>query len=238
MIIKRLISYYYEFINRLIKWKWDNSISNSSINGVALMYHHISEYHLDVLDSCQHTIEQFINSLVTYQERGYEFVSIDEAYEIISSNSTKKFAVITFDDVPLSAYEFAVPVLQEKNIPFTFFITTEYLGKEGYITEKHLLVLDKLQLCTIGAHSVSHPMLRNVKNIGFELRESKKILESLLGHTVNYLAYPYGLKSSVSRKVIREANKIGYKCAFGTIQSLITDTSSRNLFYLPRVVCH
>ena len=50
------------------------------------------------------------------------------------------------------------------------------------------------------------------------------------------MAYPYGRQSSVSRKIIGQAKKAGYKCAFGTIQAPISRMSSKNIFYLPRVV--
>lgn len=79
-------------------------------------------------------------------------------------------------------------------------------------------------------------MLRYSDNISYELKHSKNILEELLGHKVDYLAYPYGRQSSVSRKVQTIAKKTGYKCAFGTIQTPISDVSEKNMFYLPRVV--
>ena len=57
-----------------------------------------------------------------------------------------------------------------------------------------------------------------------------------LGHNIDYLAYPYGRPSSVSYNVCRLAAKIGYVCAFGTIDTTINDISARKLFYLPRIV--
>ena len=69
-----------------------------------------------------------------------------------------------------------------------------------------------------------------------ELKESKEILERLLGHPVDYLAYPFGRQSSISHKVMKQAEKAGYKCAFGTIDATINDLSSKSLYYLPRIV--
>lgn len=167
---------------------------------------------------------------------GYEFVSMDTAINLIKNNSNKKFALITFDDVPINAYYNAVPILEQMKIPYTFFITTGYIGTTGFLNSEQLSLLDANDLCTIGAHTISHPNLRYSDNLYEELRESKQFLESLLGHSVNYLAYPYGRQSSVSHRVRRTAKKIGYECAFGTIESHINDISARSLYYLPRVV--
>ena len=232
------MSYYYEAIYRCKKLYWDFSHRYSMIDGAALMYHHISDHHLEELDSCQHTVKQFINSITTFQQRGYRFVSVDEAMELIRNKSSQKFAILTFDDVPLSAYELAVPILQKLNLPFVFFITTDYIGKEGYLSQDQILQLDSMSLCTIGAHTVTHPMLRLSKNALKELTDSKNILENILGHSVDYMAYPYGRPSSVSRKIMKYAKIGGYKCAFGTIQSMLTDCSTKNIYYFPRLVCH
>ena len=205
---------------------------------MVLMYHQISDKQSNVLDSCQHTVEEFKSSIFSVIKEGYEIVSIDEALNIISKHDSRKFAVVTFDDVPISAYEIAFPLLKQYNIPFTFFITTDYIGKNGYLSESQILELDRCHLCTIGSHTISHPMLRNVNNSFEELVGSKSYLEKLLGHEVRYLAYPYGRPSSVSSKVIKSAKQAGYKCAFGTIDSLLSGCSARNIYYLPRIVRH
>ncbi|MBL3926344.1 hypothetical protein FH717_24020, partial [Bacteroides thetaiotaomicron] len=61
---------------------------------------------------------------------------------MIREKSEQKFAVVTFDDVPLDAYEKAVPVLLSMQIPFTFFITTGYIGTKGFMTKAQLKKLD------------------------------------------------------------------------------------------------
>ena len=234
--MSRLLALYYEFRYRLRKWYWSRNAHDSRINGVVLMYHHISDVRMDELDTCQHTLEQFKKSLECYINQSYIFVNIDTALKMIREKSEQKFAVVTFDDVPLDAYEKAVPVLLSMQIPFTFFITTGYIGTEGFMTAAQLKKLDNQELCTIGAHTKSHPMLRKVSNSFEELKESKEILERLLGHPVDYLAYPFGRQSSISHKVMKQAEKAGYKCAFGTIAATINDLSSKSLYYLPRIV--
>ena len=159
--MSRLLALYYEFRYRLRKWYWSRNAHDSRINGVVLMYHHISDVRMDELDTCQHTLEQFKKSLECYINQSYIFVNIDTALKMIREKSEQKFAVVT---------------------------------------------------------------------------ESKEILERLLGHPVDYLAYPFGRQSSISHKVMKQAEKAGYKCAFGTIDATINDLSSKSLYYLPRIV--
>lgn len=231
-----LLTYYYEIRYRLLRWYWNIRSKNSIINGVVLMYHHVSDERVDTLDSCQHTIEQFKHSLDLYLKQGYTFVNVQTALKLIEQRSSQKFAVVTFDDVPLDAYENAVPILKQMQIPFTFFITTSFLGTQGFMTEEQLKILDKIELCTIGAHTINHPMLRRVSNSIEELKGSKAYLEGLLGHPVKYFAYPYGRPSSVSLRIRQQAKSVGFECAFSTIDAHINDISSTAKYNLPRIV--
>ena len=96
--------------------------------------------------------------------------------------------------------------------------------------------LAKDPLCTIGAHTMTHPMLRKVNNAKEEIEQSKFLLESIIGRKVEFMAYPYGKHSSISVRIRQYAKKAGFKAAFGTIPGKINRLSSVYLFYLPRVV--
>lgn len=234
--MNRISNYYYTLRYKLLKTYWDHCSRNSRVNGIALMYHHISDEHIDINESCQHRISEFKNTIINLQNNGYSFVSINEALNYIKQKTSTKFAIVTFDDVPYNVYENAYPIMKQLNIPFALFITTSFLDDHNYIGREVLVELDKDSLCTIGAHTITHPSLRHCNNSYTELLESKTKLEELLGHSVDYLAYPYGRQSSISHRIMKQAKRAGYKCAFGTIQSAISDKSSENLFYLPRIV--
>ncbi|MBQ0085561.1 MAG: polysaccharide deacetylase family protein [Prevotella sp.] len=219
-----------------LKKKWDNASAGSKLKGLVIMYHHVTDEHVDILESCQCTVDSFRSTLVRLKSEGYVFVSLDSLMKFIEMKSDKKFAVVTFDDVPDNVYYNAYPILKEMNIPFALFMTVGFIDKDGYLSREQLMELDKDSLCTIGAHTMTHPQLRRVKNSYEEMSESKMSLENILNHPVDYLAYPFGTQSSVSVDVMKEAEKIGFKCAFGTIQTPINDLSSKALFYLPRLV--
>jgi len=235
-MIKRLISYYWVIRYTFQKWLWDRSTNNSVINGCALMYHHVTDEDVAINDSCKCTIQEFKSVLLQFKNEGRILISVDGMLEIINNKRPVKFAVVTFDDVPDNFYTNAYPFLKNNEIPFILFITTDFIGKKGYLSMDQMIELDKDPLCTIGAHTLTHPMLRRVKNSKEELVESKRILEEILGHQVNYLAYPFGRPSSVSKRIMKEAKQAGYLCAFGTIQSFLTDKSSNHRYYLPRIV--
>ena len=234
--MRRLINYYYQIRYRLLRNYWLRKSKYSKINGLALMYHHITDEAVNANESCKCKISVFKQTLRRLKLEGYKFVPLQKALDIINQKSNLKFVIVTFDDVPDNVYFNAFPILQELQIPFTLFVTTSFIDKSGFLSLEQLKKMASNSLCTVGAHTVTHPMLKKVKNCKEEMEESKKHLEQQLGKKVDYLAYPFGRQSSVSCKVMRQAKLIGFKCAFGTIQVPISDTSSKNLYYLPRVV--
>ena len=235
--MQKVILYIYTIWQRITEIAWRNSLKRTKLNGVVLMYHHISDTTLEgVPYSCQHTTQQFIDSLDSVRKDGYTIVKLAELMNVIDSRSDRKVAVVTFDDIPESVYKVAYPILKENNIPFTVFITTDFIGQPGFVTEEQLLSMSNDKLCTVGAHTCSHPFLRKSRNCMDELLDSKEWLERKLGKDVRFLAYPFGKFSSVSRKVIKCAKAAGYACAFGTIDAPITDMTARHRYFLPRMV--
>jgi peptidoglycan/xylan/chitin deacetylase (PgdA/CDA1 family) len=69
---------------------------------------------------------------------------------------------------------------------------------------------------TIGAHSLSHPVLsRAPDDLAWrEISESRSVLEKALGKTVWALGYPFGNTATVTRRDHRLAEQAGFRCAF------------------------
>jgi len=235
-MIKKLKHYIDIVIYLIHRTYWNIMARFGKVHGLVLMYHYITDEHIDTLASCQHTAKVFESTLKRLKDEGYSFVSIKEMIELCDAKSTKKFVVVTFDDIMDDVYTKAFPILKRLNIPFALFVATGLMDTEKYITSAHLKEMDNNELCTVGAHTVNHCRLSEVPNSKEELLGSKQQLEALLGHEIDYLAYPYGWRCDVSKKVKEEAKEVGYKCAFGTIQSPISEVSARSRFYLPRMV--
>ena len=231
------ISYlYYMYLYKVTYklWMFFSRISRSY--GIALMYHYVTDEDVDTIDSCKCKVGAFAKTLIKMIDEGYVFVSVEQSLLYLKERKKIKYALVTFDDVPECVYTNALPILERLQIPFILFVTTDYIDKPGYISTVQLEEMDKNPLCTVGAHTTTHPMLKHIKNSREEMYDSKVFLEKLLSHPIDYMAYPYGLQNTVSVKVMKQAKRIGYKCAFGTIQTPISDFSKYTLYYLPRIV--
>jgi peptidoglycan/xylan/chitin deacetylase (PgdA/CDA1 family) len=98
---------------------------------------------------------------------------------------------------------------------------------------------------TIGAHSLSHPILaRASEELAWqEISESRSVLEQALGKPVLAFGYPFGNAATVSGRDVRLAEQAGFRCAFmntgggfGTnIVAAKIDGEKINRFALPRV---
>jgi len=88
---------------------------------------------------------------------------------------------------------------------------------------------------SVGAHSISHPILARMSEelAWHEVSESKRVLEQALGQTVWAFGYPFGNGSTVSARDMHFAKRAGYRCAFMNIGGGFGAKSER--FGLPRV---
>ncbi len=140
---------------------------------------------------------------------------------------------VTFDDGFVDILENAVPELVKRNIPFTIFVPTGYLGKypewiekkeyRSYrgpvMSEAQVRDLRKCELLTIGSHCVSHTDLRLMgENSAMqEIQRSKNDLENIIGQEVNLLSFPHG---TYTDKCIEFARQAGYERVFTINPSL------------------
>ncbi len=119
---------------------------------------------------------------------------------------------ITFDDGLLDNYLNAYPILKELNLRAYFFILDGKVGSRGYMNWEQIRELRDAGMI-IGSHGMTHRFLTELKDkdLDYELRESKKILEDNLGCAVDYFSVPRGF---CDKRVIEKARKVGYKAIF------------------------
>lgn len=72
----------------------------------------------------------------------------------------------------------------------------------------------------VGAHTCTHPRLTALEPAAaeWELAQSKRILEVLIGRPVSCLAYPFGRRGDFTPAHAHAAAKVGYAMAFTTVQ--------------------
>ena len=93
-------------------------------------------------------------------------------------------------------------------------------------------------LCTIGAHTVTHPMLMKVPSdadVRSEMEMSRSVLEAALGKRPEHLAYPVGDPTSAGPREFRIAAELGFKTAVTTRPGVLFKTHRDHLTALPRL---
>lgn len=246
-----------------------------------IFYHRINELFFDQHHLCVSPVN--FEQHMRYLKKNYNILRFDEEWLSTDRDSV----VITFDDGYLDNYENAVPILQELDIPATFFVSTSCLkGSEEFwwdeletilllenipdvfrledseygctwktrslgerlncysalrrmimnLTnyEKRRTWMDQIwkwsgsvrhmreqnrtindEICkkmsemkniSIGCHTVSHPALGSLECADqiWEIRESKKCLEELIGKKVEMLSYPLGSYNKDTERICRE----------------------------------
>jgi peptidoglycan/xylan/chitin deacetylase (PgdA/CDA1 family) len=113
------------------------------------------------------------------------------------------------------------------------------LGSEGFTRRFALLNEAGLRLLadsgmTIGAHSISHPMLSQLppELAWKEIRDSRRRLEEKLNTNIWAFAYPFGDSFSVGSREVEMVKRAGFTCAFLNEYS---QTATTNLLATPRV---
>jgi peptidoglycan/xylan/chitin deacetylase (PgdA/CDA1 family) len=93
-------------------------------------------------------------------------------------------------------------------------------------------------LCTIGAHTVNHMMLKKVPNdamVRAEMEMSRAVLEAALGRRPEHLAFPVGDPTSAGPREIRIAAELGFKTAVTTRPGVLFGAHRDYLTALPRI---
>ncbi|HEV2397050.1 MAG TPA: polysaccharide deacetylase family protein [Candidatus Sulfotelmatobacter sp.] len=87
---------------------------------------------------------------------------------------------------------------------------------------------------TIGAHTLSHPMLSQQSNTWAqtEIAASRQLLRDCSNQPVWAMAYPFGNEGAVGARESQLAENAGYQCAFMNIEG---ELDRANKFFLPRV---
>jgi len=207
----------------------------SNNNAFILMFHHVTNDQVAASPECKCNVEHFTKVLEYLKNNNIKVVSMDEALVNINEIVLHGYAVITFDDGIDNTFKIAYPLLKTYNFPFTVYITLNYLDKKGHLNFEQLEILSKESLCTLGAHSLTHPVLRTMRNSREEIVQSKQILENVLKKEVLHFAYPYGGPTAVSIKNIIETKNAGYLSAVSTVGTRLNYFSTISRFYLPRI---
>jgi len=138
-----------------------------------------------------------------------------------------KTVAITFDDGCETDVITAAPILKECGFNATFYVTTGFLGKPGYLTPPQLQQLGGLGF-EIGCHSMTHAYLDDLDQRGLqrEIADAGKRLEDITGHKVAHFSCPGGRLNDRAISVAREAGYQSLATSRARVNNRTTDPYS------------
>ena len=175
-------------------------------------------------------MEIFKEQMRIIEDLGYKFYDPKNLIEEYNNPKIDKKILITIDDGFRSFYEEAWPFLKEKEIPFILFVSTEPVGKNGYMTWEEIKEIDKSKFGYIGHHSHTHEYLIDFNNKDFEndIEKATKIFKDKLGYVPQIFSYPFGEYSLYMKKYISKNFSLGFGQHSGIIDL------NKDKFELPR----
>ena len=194
---------------------------------VSLIYHRFNE---SKYPSTNIQMDIFIKQISIINENNYNYYN-PKNFDIFFKNPDKKKKIlITIDDAFSSFYENAWPYLKENKIPFILFVSTEPIGKYGYMNWDQVKEIEKEDFAFIGNHSHSHEYLVDYEFNDFkkDIDQSIKIFKKKLGYNPIFFSYPFGEYSLEQKNYIKQK----FKYAFGQHSGVIDLTKDK--FELPR----
>jgi len=191
------------------------------------MYHRFNE---NKYPSTNIKIDIFKKQLELIEENNIEYydpANFDTEFNYPKKN---KKVLITIDDAFSSFYENAWPILKEEEIPFILFVSTEPVGKPGYMTWEQIKEISSYNFAYIGNHSHTHKYLLDFSHLEFtkDIKNSIKIFRDKLGYNPIYFSYPFGEYNLKQTQFIKN----NFKYGFGQHSGVIDLT--KNPFELPR----
>ena len=127
---------------------------------LSLMYHRFNE---EKYPSTNIQMNIFLDQIKIIKDLNFNFYNPNDLEKNYDIPKKEKGILITIDDGFSSFYEFAWPHLRDNQIPFILFISTEAVGKNGYMSWNQIREIEKEDNVYIGNHSHSHDYLVNFK---------------------------------------------------------------------------
>jgi peptidoglycan/xylan/chitin deacetylase (PgdA/CDA1 family) len=210
--------------------------SGNQLRVPILMYHYVgnnpnpADRQRDTLSISPDKFEAQVKYL---RDNGYTSISLDTLYAALKKQTSlpAKPVILTFDDGYIDFYVNAYPILKAYNISATVFVITGFVGQPAYLTWPQIKEMSDSQSISIEAHTVHHSHLPSISDDAavYELAESKKMLEQMLGIPVNFIAYPFG---STDERIMNIAKNVGFVGGVGTWPDKIQSEGA--IYDLPR----
>ena len=194
---------------------------------LSLMYHRFNE---NKYPSTNVQMDIFKQQMNIIKDLKYNFYDPNELEKNFYTSKIDKKILITIDDAFSSFYNVAWPYLKKEKIPFILFVSTQTVGRNGYMTWDQIKELEKEKTVYIGNHSHTHSYLVDLKNEDFinDIDIASSIFIDRLGYNPIFFSYPFGEYSDLIKKYISKK----FKFSFGQHSGVIDVNKDR--YELPR----
>ena len=200
----------------------------SNDNGVlSLMYHRFNENKYPSTNIKMNIFDEQMNII---RNLGYDFYDPKNFLKEFDNPKNNKKILITIDDGFKSFYTEAWPYLKKNKIPFILFVSTEPVGRVGYMTWNEIKEINDSEIGYIGHHSHTHEYLIDMKESEFieDIETATKIFKEKLGYKPPIFSYPFGEYSLFMKNYIAK----NFEIAFGQHSGIID--RNKDKFELPR----
>ncbi|MQS14606.1 polysaccharide deacetylase family protein [Streptomyces kaniharaensis] len=194
-----------------------------------LMYHSVA---VEKDDPYRLTVspDRFAEQIAWLHRRGRRGVSVRELMRARAAGRDDKLVGLTFDDGYADFARHAAPILQAYGFTATAYVVADLLGRANdWDTEgprkKLLTVQEVTELAAagweIGSHGLGHRSLPGLpaRVLAVQTRESRRVLEEVVGGPVTGFCYPYGHVDLPATLAVRDA---GYDYAVAIAHSQLT----------------
>ena len=236
MICKKITSFVASIINVIIltfiitnSHAEENSLKEISYDqGVlSLMYHRFNE---NKYPSTNVKMDIFKKQIEIIKKNKFNFMVPDEFGKNFYTKKNKKKILLTIDDGFASFYEVAWPYLKENKIPFILFISTEPVGKPGYMNWEQIREIESKKFAFLGNHSHKHEYFidKNYDYFVEDINHSIEIFKKKIGYNPKFFSYPFGEYSLRHKEFIKKK----FEFAFGQNSGVID--INKDKYEIPR----
>ena len=210
--------------------RWFNMARKGQVPAIILFYHRVADDHPNPWTMSR----QDFSIQIDWLQDNFDIVSLEECqHRILKRGNHRPTLSITFDDGYAENCEYALPLLVERRIPVTYFVTTDHTFNQKPFkhdvdvncplptnTIESLIAMDRAGI-EIGAHTRTHPDLGSVtdeRELVDEVVAASIELEAMIGRRIRYFAFPFGQTHNLNAKVfgmLREVGFLGVCSAYG-----------------------
>jgi len=214
-------------------------VGNTEIRLPILMYHYIRRPPSTRTDPLGYRLsvapEVFQSQMDWLYANGYHPVTFNQvrAYFAGTDALPSRPVVITLDDGYRDLYTTAYPILRAHSFSAVAYIVPNFVGRAEYVTRDQILEMDRGGI-EIASHTMNHADLAKMSygSAMYELLQSKKWLEGLVGHQIVDFAYPSG---QFTRATVAAVQQAGYDTAVTEQVSIVHSRADRYTWARVRV---